>query len=363
MNRAPSLCQTLLYGFTVIVYNLFVHKLAGFPGPLLARSTLIWRFYHFMSCSFHTETAPQICERDPKRHSQRKMLNPAFSTKALVEQEAITAQVVDDFITRIGQLGGPSSRGLRKPHFWSELIEHHAYFLALAGNLRRFPLIPTLTKLLFASTLAARNKHSEYSRQQVSKRLTKNSTRNDFLSTAVKNYEAGTVGKVEMAAHVSTLANSLAGGETVSTFLAATTYYLLQNPECYKKLQHEIRNHFSSYDEIDATESPGMFVGEYWVPAGAEVYTSTWTRWLDPESKDVKEASQLFAVGPQSCLGQNFSWMEMNLILSKVLWKYDLELLDRELDWETQSRMHMMWWKPELNVRFKERTEAQRFMS
>lgn len=48
----------------------------------------------------------------------------------------------------------------------------------------------------------------------------------------------------------------------------------------------------------------------------------------------------------------------MNLILSEVLWKYDLELLYRELDWEEQSRMHMMWWKLELKVRFKERAEA-----
>lgn len=48
--------------------------------------------------------------------------------------------------------------------------------------------------------------------------------------------------------------------------------------------------------------------------------------------------------------------MEMNLILAKMLWKYDLELVNPELDWEGQSHMHVMWWKPSLMVRFRERT-------
>jgi hypothetical protein len=47
--------------------------------------------------------------------------------------------------------------------------------------------------------------------------------------------------------------------------------------------------------------------------------------------------------------------MEMNLILAKLFWRYDLELMDKDLDWEGQSQMHIMWWKPELKVRFHER--------
>jgi cytochrome P450 len=47
--------------------------------------------------------------------------------------------------------------------------------------------------------------------------------------------------------------------------------------------------------------------------------------------------------------------MEMNLILAKLFWRYDLELVNKDLDWEGQSHMHVMWWKPELKVRFHER--------
>ena len=51
--------------------------------------------------------------------------------------------------------------------------------------------------------------------------------------------------------------------------------------------------------------------------------------------------------------------MEMNLILTKMLFRYDLELVDENLDWLAQSKVHVMWWKPELWIRFTERVETQ----
>jgi carotenoid cleavage dioxygenase-like enzyme len=51
----------------------------------------------------------------------------------------------------------------------------------------------------------------------------------------------------------------------------------------------------------------------------------------------------------------SFAMMEMNLILAKLFWSYDLELMNKDLDWEGQSHIHVMWWKPELKVRFHER--------
>lgn len=74
-----------------------------------------------------------------------------------------------------------------------------------------------------------------------------------------------------MTAHVSTLAwvkrldcgflyyadipHSIAGGETVSTFLAGTTFFLLKNPVVLKKLTAEIRKAFGSFDEIEAQKA------------------------------------------------------------------------------------------------------------
>lgn len=56
---------------------------------------------------------------------------------------------------------------LGKPHFWAELILEHLYFITLADNLRRLPLLRKLAKIFFPSTLAVQNKNSQYSRTQV----------------------------------------------------------------------------------------------------------------------------------------------------------------------------------------------------
>ena len=85
----------------------------------------------------------------------------------------------------------------------------------------------------------------------------------------------------------------------MSTFLAATTFYLLTTPEPYRKLQEEIRSRFKSIDDIDATSaqqlpylqaviseglriyppgsqgfpriSPGVMVDGIWVPEGVSL--------------------------------------------------------------------------------------------
>lgn len=48
----------------------------------------------------------------------------------------------------------------------------------------------------------------------------------------------------------------------------------------------------------------------------------------------------------------------MSLILAKLNYKYDLEMVNKDLDWERESHVHVMWWKPELRVKFVAREEA-----
>ena len=42
----------------------------------------------------------------------------------------------------------------------------------------------------------------------------------------------------------------------------------------------------------------------------------------------------------------------MSLQLAKIVYAYDMELVDKGLDWIETCQMHFLWWKPELNVRF-----------
>ena len=49
--------------------------------------------------------------------------------------------------------------------------------------------------------------------------------------------------------------------------------------------------------------------------------------------------------------------MEMQATLAKVLWKYDLELVNTLLNWHRDSEMHTLWRKPDLWVKLRERAE------
>ena len=54
----------------------------------------------------------------------------------------------------------------------------------------------------------------------------------------------------------------------------------------------------------------------------------------------------------------SFAYVEMSLLLAKLHFSYDLELVDKNLDWERQSHMHVMWWKPSLKVRLRPRSDS-----
>lgn len=43
----------------------------------------------------------------------------------------------------------------------------------------------------------------------------------------------------------------VAGSETTSSLLSGTTFWLLQTPEAYRQLKHEIRTSFTSEEEIN----------------------------------------------------------------------------------------------------------------
>ena len=140
-----------------------------------------------------------------------------------------------------------------------------------------------------------------------------------------------------------------AGSETTATAMSGLTYYLCSNPRVYGKLAREIRETFSSYDQINGQStgslpylsavvdeglrlyppiamglprvSPGETVDGIFVPQGAIVYVSSWAathseknfrrpfefipeRWIGSECSDEKSASQPFSLGARGCLGR-----------------------------------------------------------
>ncbi|KAH7019600.1 cytochrome P450, partial [Ilyonectria destructans] len=173
-------------------------------------------------------------ERDPKRHSvMRKMLSPAFSQRGLLEQEKIISGIIDKFVKVLGEKAGPGTERLNMtkwyemnsfnilgemafgesfhsldtgtPHFWADVVLEHLYVVTLLDNLRRIGWLSKLAGLLIPAWILTSNQNSNYSRQQVEKRLAMQESRNDFVSLLIDKVRAGEVSKEEMTAHVSTL--------------------------------------------------------------------------------------------------------------------------------------------------------------
>jgi cytochrome P450 len=76
---------------------------------------------------------------------------------------------------------------------------------------------------------------------------------------------------------------------------------------------------------------------------------------MGENAQDTLDASQPFSLGPRGCLGRNLAWMEMKTTLAKLHFKYDMELLSKDLDWHRDSRMHTLWHKPQMHVQVTER--------
>jgi cytochrome P450 len=73
-------------------------------------------------------------------------------------------------------------------------------------------------------------------------------------------------------AHEFDLISSIAGGETVATFLAATTYHILKNPSVYADLCKEIRSRFSSLSDINATAAQQLPYLQAVISEGLRIY-------------------------------------------------------------------------------------------
>ncbi|KAK3321248.1 putative cytochrome P450 [Cercophora scortea] len=282
-----------------------------------------------------------------------------------------------------------------KEHFWIDLILRHLREIVLVDNLRRFSLIAAVGSWLLPSlAMRVRAKHTRFSREKVQRRLESDTGRQDFFTDIAEKVKSGEIPLEEMTAHASTLI--IAGAETTATSLSAAMYYLLKTPTALKRLTTEIRARYKSYGEINIASamqlpylqavinettrvhpsgahghprvSPGIQVDGKWVPQGTEIYTSTWSvshsakyfanpdefrpeRWIEPGCTDVKEASQPFLLGPRACIGKSFALVQMSLVLAKILYRYELELVDKNLDWEAESRHWIMWWKAPIQVR------------
>lgn len=273
-----------------------------------------------------------------------------------------------------------------------------------------FKCFPHLTPVMLpimrrSKAFKSRKKSLETIRAMVLKRMATKTDRKDFMFYALRAMEMGDpttmMSKEEITATFEVLL--IAGSETTSTLLSGVTYELLKNPNVLKKLVAEIRGAFAHSHDITLASvnnltyqlavlnealrimppiatalvrfvpsGPGEIVGGRFVPGGTRVGIPSWAacrsplNFRDPESfvperwlgdaryaKDRREASQPFSIGPRSCLGRNISYAEMRIVLARLLFEFDLELMEPSKSWLENLKNFNLWQKDPLMVKLR----------
>ena len=78
-------------------------------------------------------------------------------------------------------------------------------------------------------------------------------------------------------------------------------------------------------------------------------------RWLGDVryADDRREASQPFSIGPRGCIGRNLAYAEMRIILARVIFEFDMELMESSKSWLENLKNFALWQKDPMMVRLK----------
>ncbi|KAL2266734.1 hypothetical protein VTJ83DRAFT_6086 [Remersonia thermophila] len=283
-------------------------------------------------------------------------------------------------------------------HPWVKAMFEMSRAGTLVQSLAGYPLIlKMLLGMAPTSFKEEHEKHKQMALEKLRRRMEAGKERPDLIEGLLKRADEWGLTLEKLQANSGVLV--IGGSETTATLLAGVTFYLLTNREAMTKLAAEVRGAFRSEDEIDFTSvstlpymlacldealrmyppvptglprvvpKGGATIAGTYVPENTVVAVHQWAmyhneqhfkdpfvfhpeRWLgDPAfADDNKEAFQPFHVGPRNCIGRNLAYIEMRLILARVLWSFDMQIADDSLDWMSKQRVFNLWEKGPLNV-------------
>ncbi|KIW74827.1 hypothetical protein Z517_11597 [Fonsecaea pedrosoi CBS 271.37] len=295
-------------------------------------------------------------------------------------------------------------------HEWVALIYETVKAGAMEQATRRFAepgstIQNFLVNFIPKEKRARRRDHLLWSQNKVLRRLENTKLQHkDFTWYILDQQKRGAISQNEVIVNGALFI--VAGSETTANELSGLTARLLKSPRVYTKLANEIRDAFKTEDDITNDElaklpylaaclseglrihpplptalmrqvpKNGDTIDGHWVPGGVHVGVGAWAathsaanfkspdefvpeRWIDKEwAGDDKKASQPFSTGPRGCIGKHLSYMEMRLILGRLLWHFDIVSSDGAPQWSPEGEMQYMkayntWEKPELNVTLK----------
>ncbi|RSL96790.1 hypothetical protein CEP52_011285 [Fusarium oligoseptatum] len=286
-------------------------------------------------------------------------------------------------------------------HPWVRIIFEMARFGTVNQTAGYFPLLRSvLTRILSTKTVRSRGEsHRALTREKLLRRmeLGKNGGRPDLIDNLLKKQEDLGITEAQLLKNCGALI--VGGSETTATLLSGVTYLLLKTPEALRKLTAEVRSSFKTEEDINFTSvnklsymlacleeafrmyppiagglprqipKGGSEVSGRFIPEDTVVAIHQWAmyhntkhfkdpftyhpeRFLgDPKfESDHKDVLQPFHVGPRNCLGRNLAYVEMRVILARIIWNFDLSLAEQSQDWLERQKVYIFWDKGPLIV-------------
>ncbi|KAK0122705.1 hypothetical protein ONS96_009740 [Cadophora gregata f. sp. sojae] len=247
---------------------------------------------------------------------------------------------------------------------------------ALISGVTAKPLRTLLPRILFPHLTASRIKYRNFAISQAEQRTKMTgSDHKDFYHYFMEYKNPHTDERLplrEMFAEANNLI--IAGSDTTATALAATVFYLTHNKAALQKVKEELKIAFAGMDIEDVRSGPaltsckylkacideamrmtpplpgilprvvllgGIDIHGHSIPEGVEVGVSAYSlhhnssyfpdsfeyrpeRFLDAEAEDTLKYFAPFSVGPRACIGRSLAYMEMMILLARMLLLFDM---------------------------------------
>ncbi|KAI4111710.1 MAG: hypothetical protein LQ345_006702 [Seirophora villosa] len=337
-------------------------------------------------------------------HSRiRRLLSHAFSDKALREQEPLIKGYIDSLISGlrkrceisngiadlsdwfgwmtfdiIGDLAfGAPFDCLRETtyHPWVKMLMNNHRNIVMTGVAMRFPPFHKLVaKLIPKKVKQDRMDHYMMSKQRVDRRLDSETNRPDFISHIVRhNGSKGGMTREEIQVNAGVFI--AAGSETTATLLCGALWSLLNNPAHLSRLQGEIRERFSSAEDITLQKTddmaylhaviseslrmypPGVagqprvspptgdYICGHYIPAKTGVQLNQYAAILERQAGRI---ATVFGGGAKLYWKEiSLAKAEIALTLTRVLWEFDMTLSEEtDKNWADQKAWFTWQQKP-----------------
>ncbi|KAF7918439.1 uncharacterized protein EAE98_009682 [Botrytis deweyae] len=348
---------------------------------------------------------------EPATHRRfRGAMERAFTERALGNQEGMVRMYVDALMSRlrdlaeqnanahagesvvvdivrwygfftfdlIGDLGfGESFRCLESEeyHPWVAMIFSSLRAATYRAALGYYPGLSWLLAYFVPKSVVRKQmEHWNLAVEKINRRLERETPRPDIISL-IKRDEDGKEGLTIQELQATASVIIVAGSETTVSVLSGITNNLsskkasdsaiplpsvsrasyLQTAAAYADTYNLPPNIFVNVHPLSISLSaecfhkPSEFHPERWLAANDS---------SSPFHNDNRNAVQVFGVGPRSCIGRPLAMAELQLVLARMVWRFDLEKVDSEagnLKWAEQRVFTVVERKP-FEVRLRTRS-------